>query len=286
MQAVRVDHPDGLFDPARYFAQLQGIGGGDLYVLAEKILSGRETLPAGWPVAGTTGYNYLNDLNGVFVNGDEARKLRRTYAKLTGRTDPFDDVLYESKRLIMATAMASELNVLAHALERIADASRRSRDFTLDSLRDTITEVVACFPVYRTYVDECGWTPGDRAVVERAITRARRRNPAMEASLFDFLREVLMQRPVQRRRRPARRSPRRLPAGERRGCQGAAAVRDEVPAVHRPGSCEGTRGHRVLSLQRAAVVERGRRRRRSHRAHASRRFTRPTPGACTSGRTK
>jgi (1->4)-alpha-D-glucan 1-alpha-D-glucosylmutase len=196
VQAVRVDHPDGLFDPARYFARLQELAGGDLYVLAEKILSARESLPAGWPVAGTTGYNYLNDLNGVFVHGGESRRLRRAYAKLTGRTDPFDDVLYESKRLIMTTAMASELNVLAYALERIADASRRSRDFTLDSIRDTITEVVACFPVYRTYVDECGWTPGDRAVVERAIVRARRRNPAMEASLFDFLREVLMQRPI------------------------------------------------------------------------------------------
>ena len=194
VQAVRVDHPDGLFDPARYFANLQELGGGDLYIVVEKILSGGESLPASWPVAGTTGYDYLNDLNGVFVHGGEARRLRRSYAKLTGSTDPFEDVLYESKRLIMTTAMASELNVLAHALERIAGRSRRSRDFTLDSLRDTITEVVACFPVYRTYVDECGWTPGDRAVVERAIVRARRRNPAMEGSLFDFLREVLMPR--------------------------------------------------------------------------------------------
>jgi (1->4)-alpha-D-glucan 1-alpha-D-glucosylmutase len=130
------------------------------------------------------------------VHGGEARRLRRAYTKLTGESEPFEDVLYESKRLIMSTAMASELNVLAHALERLAGASRRSRDFTLDSLRDTITETVACFPVYRTYVDECGWTPGDRAVVERAINRARRRNPAMEASLFDFLREVLMPRPI------------------------------------------------------------------------------------------
>ena len=196
VQAVRVDHPDGLFDPARYFANLQEIGRGDLYVVAEKILSAQETLPSRWPVAGTTGYNYLNDLNGVFVHGGESRRLRRAYAKLTGATDPFENVLYESKRLIMSTAMASELNVLAHALERLAGASRRSRDFTLDSLRDTITETVACFPVYRTYVDECGWTPGDRAVVERAINRARRCNPAMEASLFDFLREVLMPRPI------------------------------------------------------------------------------------------
>ncbi len=194
VQAVRIDHPDGLFDPACYFEMLQQLGGGDLYVVAEKILSSHETLPERWPIAGTTGYDYLNELNRLFVNADEAKRMRRTYARLTGQTDSFDEVRYECKRLIMTTAMASELNVLAHALSRIAEGNRRSRDFTLNSLRDTLSEVIACFPVYRTYVDEHGWTLGDRAVVDQAIVRARRRNPAMEASLFDFFREVVMPR--------------------------------------------------------------------------------------------
>ena len=207
VQGVRVDHPDGLFDPAQYFAMLQNLARettGDLYVVAEKILSSRETLPEPWAVAGTTGYNYLNDLNGLFVNAGQARRMRRIYSKLTGRTEPFADVLYASKRLIMETAMASELNVLAHELERIAESNRRSRDFTLDSLRDAISEVVACFPVYRTYVDASGWKPGDRAVVEQAIVRARRRNPAMEASLFDFLREVILPRHPENSAEPRR----------------------------------------------------------------------------------
>ena len=194
VQAVRIDHPDGLFDPARYFAMLQDLAGGDLYVLAEKILSAGETLPRKWQVAGTTGYNYLNELNGIFVKHAELKRTRRAYSKLTGSSDSFQDVRYKSKRLIMETSMASELNVLAHALERIAEGNRRSRDFTLDSLRDALAEVIACFPVYRTYVDEDGWTPEDRKVVEQAIARARRRNPAMEASLFDFFREVMLQR--------------------------------------------------------------------------------------------
>jgi (1->4)-alpha-D-glucan 1-alpha-D-glucosylmutase len=194
VQAVRIDHPDGLFDPARYFDMLQELAGGDLYLVVEKILSRHETLVGRWPVAGTTGYDYLNELNGLFINAAEAKRMRRTYAKLTGQTDSFDEVRYESKRLIMTTAMASELNVLAHALSRIAEGNRRSRDFTLNSLRDVLMEVIACFPVYRTYVDELGWTPGDRAVVDQAIVRARRRNPAMEASLFDFVREVMMPR--------------------------------------------------------------------------------------------
>jgi (1->4)-alpha-D-glucan 1-alpha-D-glucosylmutase len=213
VQAVRIDHPDGLFDPARYFSMLQDLAAAawntsrererdgrperPLLVLAEKILSGREQLPRRWAVHGTTGYNYLNDLNGLYVDGGQARHLRRAYAKLTGRTEPFDDVLYRSKRLIIETAMASELTVLTDMLDRLAEGSRKSRDFTRDSLREVITEVVACFPVYRTYVDEDGWTPEDRAVVERAIARARRRNPAMESSLFDFFREVMLPRDVE-----------------------------------------------------------------------------------------
>jgi len=212
VHAVRVDHPDGLFDPAKYFSMLQQLaaralgldihaghdGRGDrpLYVVAEKILSGAERLPQNWAAHGTTGYNFLNDLNGVFVETAQARRMRRVYAKLTGHNEPFDDVLYASKRLIMGTALASELNVLAHALERIGESNRKSRDFTLDSLADVITEVVACFPVYRTYVDQRGWRTEDRAVVERAIARARRRNPAMESSLFDFFREIVLPRDV------------------------------------------------------------------------------------------
>ena len=200
LQGVRVDHPDGLFDPARYFAMLQALArdaagvNAPTYVVAEKILSGRERLPPQWAVHGTTGYNFLNDLNGIFVDASQQRRLRRTYAKLTGHTDNFDDVLYDAKRLIMTTAMASELSVLAHMLDRIGESNRKSRDFTLESMRDVIIEVVACFPVYRTYVDEQGWMPEDRAVVEQAITRAVRRNPAMESSLFDFFREVVLPR--------------------------------------------------------------------------------------------
>ena len=201
VQGVRIDHPDGLFDPQRYFEMLQDLATrvtpgdtGPLYVLAEKILSGPEKVPSSWPVHGTTGYNYLNDLNGLFINEAQGRRVRRIYGKLTGRIEPFEDVLYDAKRLIMQTAMASELNVLAHALDRIGESNRRSRDFTLESLREAITEVVACFPVYRTYVDHQGWTPDDRAVVEQAISLARRRNPAMEASLFDFFREVVLPR--------------------------------------------------------------------------------------------
>jgi len=133
---VRVDHPDGLFDPARYFEMLQDVaaeawgiarepGARPLYVVAEKILSGRERLPESWAVSGTTGYNFLNQLNGVFVATANARLMRRAYERLTGHTESFDDILYASKRLIMDTSMASELNVLTEMLNRIDRKSTR-----------------------------------------------------------------------------------------------------------------------------------------------------------------
>src|SRR3954453_12513598 len=94
----------------------------------------------------------------------------------------------------MDTSMASELNVLAEMLNRISESNRRSRDFTLNSLRDAIVEVVACFPAYRTYVTAQGWVAEDRGFVEQAIARARRRTAAMDTTIFDFFREVLLPR--------------------------------------------------------------------------------------------
>lgn len=203
---VRIDHADGLYDPTTYFAHLQGLAASraddtraetldrrrPLWVVVEKILSDRERLSPDWAVHGTTGYTFLNAVNGLFVRRDQAKVLTRAYVKFTGRSQSFREVAYHSKRLIMNTSMASELNVLAHELDRMTEANRHSRDFTLNSLREVLREVVACFPVYRTYVNPGGWTVDDAAVVDEALAHARRRNPAMEASIFDFLRAVLL----------------------------------------------------------------------------------------------
>ncbi len=199
---VRIDHPDGLFDPAGYFDRLQDLarcalqqdGGRPLYVAAEKILSGDEALPLEWNVHGTTGYNYLNELNGLFVEPSAGRKLRRIYARFIGDAPRFADVVYDSKKLIMDTSLASELNVLANTIDRIGERDRRSRDFTLISIRDALSEIVACFPVYRTYVRAGGWTLRDRQIVDEAIACAREHTPALEPSVFDFVREILLPR--------------------------------------------------------------------------------------------
>lgn len=225
---LRLDHIDGLFDPAGYTRRLQaaaltehvggfvaGAGTPDaagpladwagyeaqfqpdgpfahpLYVVVEKILSGTETLPA-WPTAGTTGYDFANDVSRLFVNPRNAPALRRFYRAFTGFTDPFPDVVYDCKKLISWTSLASELNVLAHALNRLSEGDRRSRDFTLDSLREALREVAVCFPVYRTYVGPGGATDSDRQVIDQALSRARGRNPAVEASVFEFVRAALL----------------------------------------------------------------------------------------------
>jgi (1->4)-alpha-D-glucan 1-alpha-D-glucosylmutase len=206
VDAVRIDHADGLYDPTSYFERLHalaaearatpaGAAAPPLWLAAEKILSKGEHLPASWQVDGTTGYEVLNLLQGLFVDPEGQKTLVRVYRRLTGLDDSFDDIVYATKRLIMDTSMASELNVLAHALNRISERNRRSRDFTLNSLRDVLVEFVACLPVYRTYVTAEGWTTDDARTIDVAIGRARRRNPAMESSIFDFLRAVILPTP-------------------------------------------------------------------------------------------
>ena len=189
---IRVDHPDGLLDPHGYFERLQQLTGRPVYVVAEKILAPGESLDRDWPIAGTTGYGFLNIVSGLFVDPRHVRTLRSLYRRLTGRHESFDEVAYWSRRTIMLTAMASELNVLAHALNRLSEEDRCARDFTLNNCRTVLREVVACFPVYRTYVSRRGVSDFDRAVITAAIADARRRNPLMETSIFDFLWDILL----------------------------------------------------------------------------------------------
>ena len=199
VSGVRVDHTDGLFDPAAYLEQLAAVGhaAGGLYVVIEKILAEGEPIPGTWSTHGTTGYDFLNDLNGLFVDAARAREMLRFYGRFTGRTRGYADEVYTSKRLIITTSMASELKVLAHDLNRISESYRRCRDFTLDSLRAALREVVACFPVYRTFVSQNGWTDLDRQSVEAAVAEALDRNPAMEPSIFEFIRTMLLPTPDQ-----------------------------------------------------------------------------------------
>ncbi|WP_437691900.1 malto-oligosyltrehalose synthase [Sorangium sp. So ce176] len=250
---LRIDHPDGLWDPIGYFEDLQqgyliercrrrflaeaasepeprssqdprrrasagarfarlepalraalserasAEGRGSrlarpMYVVGEKILARGETLPEAWPIHGTSGYDFTAAVGELFVDSSSEAAMTSIYERFLGDRIDFETLVYEKKKVILRTALASELNVLTHALNRLTERDRRFRDFTLGSLNEALREVIACFPVYRTYVNER--TPAisdhDRLAIGRAVALARRRNPTMEASIFTFVRSVLM----------------------------------------------------------------------------------------------
>src|SRR5262245_1156192 len=237
---LRIDHPDGLFAPARYLAELQSqcfleraaslddaLGSGRevgwrdavlaeydrrlaeqpdsplaraFYVIVEKILTEDEALPARWRVHGTTGYDFLNAVNGLFVDPAAARAFDQIYGGFLGARSRFDRIAYESKKLVTDTSMASEVALLGHRLARISERHRASRDFTDRSLIDALREITACFPVYRTYVGEgdLAVTERDRWAIERAVAMAQRLNPGTSPSIFSFIGDLLSLRVPER----------------------------------------------------------------------------------------
>jgi (1->4)-alpha-D-glucan 1-alpha-D-glucosylmutase len=202
VNGLRLDHPDGLYDPAQYFGRLKrsialatnNSENGSQYVVIEKILTGSEQLPAEWAVCGTTGYDFANLVNGLFVDPTAVMRLERIYRNFTHDQINFDDLAYRCRKLIMRVALASELNVLANRLSRIALSKRRTCDFTLHSLSDALTEVVANFPVYRTYISPSGVSEKDAHYIRLAIASAKWRSPAADTTIFDFIGDVLLTR--------------------------------------------------------------------------------------------
>lgn len=202
LQGLRIDHPDGLTDPKGYYQQLREFmcdvssveteNLTSIYIVVEKILAAHEHLPEDWPVQGTTGYDFVNLVNGVFIDQKVERDFDITYSRFVDQQIPFDDLLYTSKKLIAQRQLSSELNVLAHALDRISEADRYTRDFTLTGLREAITEVVACFPVYRTYVTAERVSAEDKRYVDWAVAQAKRRSASSDSSIYDFIRNVLL----------------------------------------------------------------------------------------------
>ncbi|MGE3539320.1 MAG: malto-oligosyltrehalose synthase [Candidatus Tectimicrobiota bacterium] len=209
---LRIDHPDGLLNPEQYFVDLQAgyrqalaaaapatvvppedAPRASPYIVIEKILGANEPLRQHWAVQGTTGYDFLNLVNGLFVAPDGRVPVREVYARFTGLTQSAGEVAYASKLLILQVSMASELHRLARCLERISEQHRWSRDFTLFSLQEALREVVACFPVYRTYTRVVDTTVDseDRYYIIRAINTAKLLNPALSESLFDFIASLL-----------------------------------------------------------------------------------------------
>ncbi len=223
---LRVDPPDGLYDPQQYFARLQEAcfvrlaspasppnqeqpeEEGELrpryaallaaapryrpfYIVGEKILTGEENLPESWPLFGTTGYDYLNLVNGLFVDAGQAQKFADLYGRFTGIKDDFSTVRKSGKRLVMETTMFGDLHNLGYLLAKLAEKHRHSRDFTPRIMTQALTEVIASFPVYRSYIHSLTPPERDRAYLTVALERATRNNHPGQAAIFAFLRALL-----------------------------------------------------------------------------------------------
>jgi len=228
---LRVDHPDGLYNPVEYLYRLQKAcfvqiclsemsspetpdtvkelaqmydealsqdGSSPLrlpfYIVGEKILTKGEKVPEDWPIFGTTGYSFLNLLNGIFIDPRYARAMDQVYARFVKENPDYQTRVCENKKLIMRTAMASEIHTLGHYLDRLSEKDRHTRDFTLNDLTTVIVEVIANFPVYRTYANQCGINERDKRYMEQAVAKARKKNPVLSSTLFDFLENILLLR--------------------------------------------------------------------------------------------
>lgn len=204
VQGLRIDHPDGLCDPAGYFERLQqayadasggardGIG---LYVIAEKIAAPYEDVPTSWPIHGTTGYRYAMVVGGVLVDTAAEEALDRIWREFSGETASFHELAHAGRLAAARGILASDLTMHATALVRIARADRRTRDYTWNSLRDALAEVAACMPVYRTYVIDRP-SEQDLRFIDWAIAQARQRGTGVDPTIFDFVRRCLANDPL------------------------------------------------------------------------------------------
>ena len=188
---LRIDHVDGMQDPEGYLRRLREEC--PCYTVVEKILAADERLPGSWPVEGTSGYEFMNLVGGLFINPGAEAPLTQFYATFAGVSDSYADVAHEKKLLVLREGMGSDVNRLAELLLRICERHRRHRDYTRHLLTEGLRELIACLPVYRTYVcpDRNELRPEDRKTIDGAVAEAKRRRSDIDAELFGFLGAML-----------------------------------------------------------------------------------------------
>ncbi|TVR67268.1 MAG: malto-oligosyltrehalose synthase [Spirochaetaceae bacterium] len=210
IQGLRLDHVDGLLDPRAYLERLQeaaayrmlGRPQQDLpeyraaldqpiYVLVEKILAHHEELRRKWQVSGTTGYDHMSLVGELLTDPAGEEPLTEIYQEFVGAPRDFPGLVLHAKYRTMQDTLASELNVLANRLSRLAKGNRRTRDLSRLALRSALMDIVARFPVYRSYADHEGVTEQDRRDIEWAVATARKAARTVDTSAYDFIRSVL-----------------------------------------------------------------------------------------------
>jgi malto-oligosyltrehalose synthase len=198
VSAVRVDHPDGLYDPKRYFQQLQeayrGTADGDstLYVAAEKILAMHEPLPTDWPIAGTSGYDFLIHVNAAFVDPAAEKPMTALYERFTGDPRDFATIARQSKLDILDRVLSAELSALTRRLERIAAGDRVWRDISGHDLHEALRQVITVCDVYRSYITRDHIGEADVAYVQRALDTVRQEAPDTNAAALALIEATLL----------------------------------------------------------------------------------------------
>lgn len=194
-QGLRIDHPDGLRDPTTYFARIRQACP-DSWIVAEKILAEGEEIPSAWPIEGTTGYDFLNLVGGLFIDPQGKDKLTQIYQAFIEESLSYKDTVQACKRLVIRELLGSELNRLTALLVSICEKHRRYRDYTYHDLQEAICEIAVYFPVYRTYVSPSAGMvrKQDQAYIEEAIKVASQQNPDIDPRLLDFIKDIFLLR--------------------------------------------------------------------------------------------
>ncbi|WP_341736219.1 malto-oligosyltrehalose synthase [Microcoleus sp. CAWBG640] len=187
---LRIDHIDGLYDPTEYLKRLRHRIG-DIYITVEKILEHKEDLPSYWPIEGTSGYDFLNYVNGVFCRSDREQQFSDIYYRFTRLSVPYEQLFIDKKRLIIEKNLAGDVDNLAQLLKNISGQSRQGNDFTRPGLEKALSAILAIFPVYRTYINQEGLRESDRTYVKDAIAKAKQQIPLLLKEL-NFIETILL----------------------------------------------------------------------------------------------
>jgi len=193
LDGLRVDHPDGLRDPVKYLERLRALAP-KAWIVVEKILGTDEALPAHWPIQGTTGYDFLNQVNGLFVDASSEKTLTDLYVSFTGREGTYPAMLLEKKRDVLKTLLVAEWNRLTGLLAAVAAGDAVAKQYSRDQLKECLAEVIACFPVYRSYLSSDSVPEAaDIAAIKEAVHLACDNRPELPAAIFAYIHALLLQ---------------------------------------------------------------------------------------------